>query len=220
MRICYVFASRTRPKKFFAALDNIAAFSESKDYFVLAKLDDDDPTADAYKEQVELYSEVTVKWGLSKSKVHAINRDCEYLPPCDIIVVFSDDMVWETYGFDTQIRNAFEQHFPNLDGVVHFPDSHAAERTMTLTIMGINLYKQLGYLYFPDYESVYPDNDLTEMTRLMGKYVFINKRIFDHYHPIWNMTAWDDQYRKNEAQEYYQKDHQTYLKRKANNFGL
>jgi hypothetical protein len=219
-KICYIFASRERPEKFFNCLDNIQDMSESKNYFVWAKLDNDDPKVDEYKRRLDEYKEVTVKWGLSEGKIHAINRDLDDLPDCDIIVVMSDDMVWEVFGFDDEIRNAFEKYFPNLDGLVHFPDSHAGERTVTLTIMGINLYKKLGYLYHPSYQSVYADNDLTEMTKAMGKYVFINKRIFDHYHPIWGMCDWDQQYRKTEDAKYYQQDRQTFLDRGLINFGL
>lgn len=220
MKIAYIFPSRERPDKFFRALDNIQDLSESKEYFIIAKLDNDDPFAEEYKKRLDEYPEVTVRWGTSEGKIHAVNRSLEDLPQCDILIIMSDDMIWYTYGFDNEIREAFEKYFPKLDGTLHYGDSHAGERTITLSILGINLYKELGYLYHPSYQSVYADNDFTEMTRLMNKYVFIDKRIFDHYHPIWNMTAWDEQYRRNERQELYQKDHETFLKRKAENFGL
>lgn len=220
MRICYVFASRTRPIKFFDILDKIKYLSESDNYFVWAKLDNDDPFKEEYEKQLHEYPEVTVKWGLSKNKIHAINRDLEDLPECDIIVMQSDDVVWDAYGFDTEIREAFKKHFPNLDGTVHFPDSHAKDRTITVSILGINLYKKIGHLYHPDYVSVFADNHFTEMTRLMGKYVFINKRIMDHHHPIWGMTTFDEQYKKTESPEFYKKDQETFLKHKADNFGI
>lgn len=220
MRICYSFASRSRPQKFFTCIDAVKDLSESKDYFIWAKLDEDDLFADVYLKRIDEYPELVVNWGKSDNKIHAINRSMENLPPCDIIVVLSDDMIFEVYGFDNEIRDAFKNCFPNFDGVVHFPDSHALERTMTLTIMGANLYKQLGYLYHPLFESVYADNHLTELTKAMGRYVFINKQIFDHHHPGWQMAEWDEQYKKTESPEYYQKDHKTYIKLKENNFGL
>jgi hypothetical protein len=218
--ICYVFPSRERPQKFFSALDNIQDMSESKDYFVWAKLDDDCPCVDQYRERLSEYPEVTVKWGLSNGKIHACNRDLEDLPECDIIILMSDDMKFLSFGYDDEIRVAFKKYFPNLDGVIHYPDSHALDRTMTLTIMGINLFKQLGYLYHPSFDSVYADNHLTEMTKAMKRYVFINKQIFDHFHPGWGMAEFDEQYRRTEAPENYKKDRETYLRLKANNFGL
>ena len=222
-RIAYIFPSRSRPDKFFLTLDNIKFFSDSDNYFVWAKLDLDDETMNnpTVLEKIKNeYPEVTVKLGLSEGKVHSVNRDCEDLPQCDILIIQSDDIKWTEVGFDTDIRNAFKKHFPNLDGTVHFPEKHGGENTIIVSILGVNLYKQLGHLYHEDYASVYCDNEFTEKTKMMDKYVFINKEIFLHLHPIWNMTAFDDLYRKNEDQKYYQKDRETYLKRKANNFGL
>lgn len=219
-RICYVFASRSRPQKFFDALDNIQDMSESKNYFVWGKLDDDDLFADMYQKRLEEYPELTVKWGLSQGKVSAINRSMEDLPPCDIIIMQSDDIVWDVYGFDTEIRNAFKRYFPDYSGTVHFPDDHGQERTIIVSMLGANLYKGLGYLYWGEYESVFADDDFTNMVKVMGCYTFINKRLFSHNHPIWLKTEWDSQYRHSERPEVYQKDREVFEKRKANNFGL
>jgi hypothetical protein len=218
-----VFPSRSRPYKFFKTLDNIQDMSWSEDYFVWAKLDTDDPTMnnDETKARLEVeYKEVTVRWGLSENKVHAINRDLEDLPPCDILIIQSDDIVWTKFGFDEEIKEAFKKHFPGLDGTVHFKEKHAGRSTIIVSMVGVNLYKQLGYLYHPSYESVYSDNDFTEMTRLMGKYAYIDKEIFIHAHAIWNLTAWDAQYRHTERPEVYKKDKETYTRRKAKNFGV
>ena len=220
MRICYVFPSRERPSKFARGIENIQDMSASDDYLILAKLDLNDPTRKEYETCLKEFPEVIVKWGKSNNKIHACNRGLEELPECDILVLFSDDMKFLVFGYDDQIRESFAKHFPELDGVVHYPDSHALDRTMTLTMMGVNLYKQLGYLYHPSFESVYADNHITELSRKMGKYVFINKKIFDHFHPIWNMTAWDKQYRRTESQDVYKRDRDTFDKHKANNFGL
>jgi len=218
--IAFVFASRERPNKFFDCLDNIRAMAKSKNYFVWAKLDNDDPLKQEYKSKLAAYPEVFVQWGLSKNKVHAINRDLEHLPDCDILIMMSDDMQFLVRGFDEEIREAFKNHFPNFDGTVHYPDSHALSKTITLSIIGVSLYKQLGYLYWHEYVSVFADNDFTELTRKIGKYVFVNKKILEHYHPIWKTAEWDAQYRRTEDKEIYKSDREIFLRRKANNFGL
>jgi hypothetical protein len=223
MRICYSFPSRSRPSKFFDALHNIRALSASQNYFVIAKLDQDDPTMNDEEVRSRMlgHPEVTIKWGFSDNKIHAINRDLEDLPPCDIIIVMSDDMVWEKFGFDDEIREAFNIYFPQFDGVIHYPEKHSANRTMVLTIMGVNLYRLLGYLYYPKYESVYADNDLTEMTRKMKKYVFVNQYgLYRHLHPIYGDIGWDSQYRHSERPAVYKKDREVFMRRQANNFGL
>lgn len=220
--ISYIFASRSRSTKFFACLDNIRAMSNTPDYFVWAKLDTDDLTMnnEAVKERFKYYPELTVKWGISNSKIHAINRSLENLPECDILVIQSDDIVWDVKGFDDEIRAAFKQNFPDFSGSVHFPELHAGERTIIVSILGVKLYKRLGYLYWREYESVFADNEFTEVCRLLHKYVFINKQIFLHLHPIWTKEGWDSQYVNSERSEVYKKDGDLFRQRKSENFGL
>lgn len=222
MKIAYIFPSRSRPSKFFATLDNIIDNSFSDKYFIWCKLDTDDITMnnDEVRDRLKEYPQVSVEWGLSKNKIHACNRSLENLPECSIIVLISDDMQWTTFAFDDDIRDAFRKHFPKLDGVIHFPEEKSGNRTMVLTIMGINLYKELGYLYYPAYESVYADNDLTEMTRAMRRYAFVNKKLYVHKHPVWGAAEWDSQYKHSERPEVYKRDGEIFKKRKANNFGL
>lgn len=222
MRICYCFPSRSRPERFFKALNNIQDMSASKDYFVCAKLDTDDVSMnnEDVRDRLLEYPEVTVKWGESKGKVHAVNRSMEDLPPCDILIIMSDDIQWDVYGFDDEIREAFKKYSPNFESTVHWPDDHGGKNTIIVSIVGINLYRKLGYLYYPDYESVFADNDFTEMTRMLNKYVFVNKRLFSHLHPIWQLADWDAQYRHSERPDVYQRDGALFAKRKAINFGL
>lgn len=222
-KISYIFPSRSREKKFFEALANINDMSDSKEYEIICALDEDDVfmNNEGVREKIKEYDNVKYYYGYSGSKVAACNREAHRVSDdTSIICLHSDDMVFLEYGFDDVIRDAFKQHFPNLDGVVHFPDENARDRTMTYTMMGVNLYRQLGYLYHPDFESVYPDNHITEMTRQMGKYAFVDRRILNHLHPIWQLGEWDSQYRHSERPEVYQKDHQTFERHKANNFYL
>jgi hypothetical protein len=220
MRIAFIFASRSRPDKFYRCLDNIRAMAKSDNYFVWAKLDVDDPTLDKYQERLKEYPEVNIRYGVSQSKIHAINRNLEDLPECDILVNTSDDIIYDVPGFDNDIREAFQKCFPNLDGTINFPDDHGKSNTIIVSMLGINLFKFLGYIYNPEFISVYADNHFTEMTKKMGKYAFINKRLFTHAHPMWNLSEWDSQYRKTESKEFYQKDKETFLRLRAENFGL
>lgn len=220
MKICYVFASRSRPYKFYQCLDNIREMSNSDNYFVWAKLDEDDKEVEKYKMGLHLYPEVCVQWGKSESKIHAINRNLEDLPPCDIIIMQSDDILWDVKGFDDEIRQAFKANWPNVDGTIHYPEDNAKNRTIIVSILGINLYKQIGYLYHPDFLSVYCDNFFTDQCRQMGKYVYINKRLFTHAHPIFKLTSWDQQYRDTESKENYRVDRETYIRLRKEILGL
>lgn len=223
MKILFSFPSRSRPTKMFGCLDNIRKLSKSDNYKVVLKLDLDDPdtNCDWVKMLLNSYPEVTVEWGYSKSKIHAVNRSLEnHLEGVSIILSHSDDFLFLVDGFDDIIRHAFIKHFPRLDGAIFFPDSHAKSRTCTYSMLGINLYKQEGSIYNEEYDSLYADNEFTEKMRMLGKIKFIDQQILDHFHPIWKMAAWDNLYRESESPEKYKKDKETYLKRKAINFGI
>lgn len=215
MKIAYVFASRERPEKFFRCLDNIQDMSESKEYFVYAKLDEDDPFLDSYKARIGEYPELVVKLGISKGKIHAINRDLDSMPDADIICCHSDDMVFIEWGFDSVIR----KHC-GADDYVHFPDGHANERLCTYSIMGKDYFNRFGYIYNTDYHSVYCDNEQMEVAKLLGKYKYINHKILRHEHPAWGYGAADDLLKRTEDPKNYKSDHDIYIKRKAINFGL
>ncbi len=214
-RICYVFASRERPKKFFDCLNVINAMSESDNYFVWGKLDLDDPKIEEYKSKLDEYPELTVKWGLSNGKIHAINRDLEDLPPFDIICCHSDDMRFLLYGFDNVIR----EHCGS-DDYVHFPDGYANERLSTYSIMGKDYFNRFGYIYHPDYVSVYCDNEQFEVAKILGRHKFVNQKILRHEHAIAGYGVADDLLRRTEDATNYKLDHQIYIRRKAINFGL
>lgn len=216
-RICYVFASRSRPEKFFNCLENIEDNSNSKNYFVWAKLDEDDDTMnnETVKSKLKLYPEVTVKWGLSSGKINAINRDLEDLPDFDIICCHSDDMVFTEFGFDDVIRQNC-----GADDYLHIPDGHTGNRLCTYAIYGKDYFKRTGYFYNPEYESVYADNEEDERAKKLGRYKFVDVKILRHEHSIWGYGVADELTKKSEHPIVYQKDHQTYLRRKAINFGI
>lgn len=222
MKISYILPSRSRPDKLFDCLFNIRDLSISKNYEIICAFDEDDQTMnnEEARERLKEHENVKYFYGFSGGKVAACNREAARITEdTDILCLHSDDMNFLSYGFDDEIREAFKNHCPNLDGIIHFPDGHQSN-TMTYTIMGINLFKQLGYLYNPIYRSVFADNELTEMCRAMFKYTFIDKNILIHAHPIFNLCEWDELYRLSESPENYTIDGATYKKRKENNFGL
>lgn len=210
MRICYNFASRERPEKFFRCLDNIQDMSATENYFVWAKLDDDDPAKDKYLQHISEYPELTVKWGSSNGKIHAINRSLEDLPTYDVVCTHSDDFWVTEFGFDNEIREAFK----DWNGLVHFPDQVAKEKLITYPIMHHDYYNELGYVYHPDFFSVYADNFQHFQAQCKGKYKFVNKQILEHRHAIWGFGVKDALLERTEDPVNYKKDHETFLRLK------
>jgi hypothetical protein len=215
MKICYIYASRSRPQKFFEGLDNIRTLSSNKDYKIIAKLDTDDKTMNTLevKKKLEQYPEVIVKWGRSSSKIHAINRDNEETKDCDIIINFSDDMRFVVPGFDRIIKH----YMTDLDRFLHFPDSYKKAAVCTMSIMGRTYFERTGLIYPSEYNSLWADNEATEVAKLLDCYTFINTQIFEHNHfSNWKAER-DLLYHRNNT---FRTDYNTYDFRKRRNFGL
>lgn len=216
--ILFKFASRSRPQKFFSCLDNIQEnISDKKNYLIACTLDTDDNSMNttANHAKLETYQNLTLLWGTSRNKIDAINRGMEGLK-WDIIVNTSDDMWFTKRGFDEVIRNDMNNYFPDTDGVLHYNDGVAAERVMTLSILGRKYYERDNYIYHPDYVNLWADNEATEVAKIRGKHKYLSYSIFNHNHPSVGKAAYDDQYRRTES--YYIIDGQTFEKRKAKNF--
>lgn len=220
MIICHNFASRSRPAQFFQTLDNIIAHSANPDYFILAKLDEDDMTMNdpmVRQKIADSYPMVIVKWGTSASKIHAINRDINDgdLPKWDILINMSDDMRWGTYGYDDIIR----QHMPeDLDGFLHVPDDFAGDRVCTTSIIGYRYYQRDMYVYNPAYYSMWCDNEAHEVAVARSCYIKVPGIRLDHLHYTnAGKASKDALYRRNDT---YLADKRIYEERKAINFNL
>jgi hypothetical protein len=227
MKIIYNFASRSRPEKFFETLDNVRSLATHDDYAIVCTLDKDDPsmtTPEVMDRALTYNKKVWPIWGISKNKIDAINRGIPYIKNWgallnwSILVNISDDSRFLVAGFDKIIIADMQTHFPDLDGVLHYPDSHTKDLLLTMSVMGRRYYDRFGYIYHPDYISLYADQEATEVAKKLGKYKFINTPLYDHLHPVWNMAQWDDQYRHTES--FYATDGATYNRRKALNFDL
>lgn len=218
MKILYKFASRSRPDKFMRCLENIYAFSSSDNYEILCSLDEDDPTM----QELMPFHNTTYIYGLSNSKVHAINRDMDKSGEWDILVVMSDDMLFQSYGFDERIRNDFLLHFPDMDGVLHYNDGNQKDNVMTMSIMTRKYYDRFGYVYHPDYKSLYCDEEATEVAKLLGRYKYMGDDcvIFRHFHPAWGLSKYDKQYQKTESREMWDHDEKVFNKRKSKGYEI
>jgi len=212
------FASRSRPDKFLAAVENIELKIGSKaNYQILAKLDNDDASMQFMRNHS--INNLTVAWGDSKSKIHAINRDIPKFS-WNILVNMSDDMYFTQLGFDETIREAFENpkgstRIYDLDQCIHFPDGNTTE-IITMSILGRKYFDRFGYVYHPEYTSLWCDNEQTDVAKMLGKYKFVDKNIFEHRHPAFGKGAMDAQYKHTESYFYIDKD--VYDKRKQFNF--
>ena len=212
MRILFKFTTRSRPHLFSRGMKSIFDNVSSDNFHILVSADIDD--ASMLKHDYMEHPKVTTIWGHSTGKINAINRDVkEFIGGWDILVNMSDDMVFTAVGFDNIIRVAFD----NLGQCLHFPDGNTTE-IITLSILGKDFYNRFGYIYNPEYCSLWCDNEQTDVAKVIGAYKFIDRQIFEHRHPAVGKAQMDVQYYHTES--FYQSDKNTYQRRKSVNFGL
>ena len=134
----------------------------------------------------------------------------------DIVALISDDMIPQMDGWDAIIRQKMTDSYPDTDGCLWFNDGYQ-DRICTLNIMGKKYYDRFGYLYHPDYHSLFCDNEYTEVARGLGRMDYFEDCLFMHSHFAIDPTVKRDKlYDRNEA--LFNIDKQTYERRKAQGF--
>lgn len=221
MKLLIKFPTRGRRRKFVdimgRALNNIVNFKDTSFLLTLDSGDEEmskdflDKRIDFYKKIYSPEIELDYIYGESKNKIHAVNRDLDvYNKPWDVVLLLSDDMECIKYGFDEIIRNDIVRVKPDLDCVLHYPDGWT--ELNTLPILGKKYYDRFGYIYYPEYESFFSDNEFMEVATVNQRHYQSKMVLFVHNHPVWTGKGWDDVYERNNTP--WEKDKKLYEERK------
>jgi len=212
------FPSRNRPEKFKKVLSKyIDNLSGNHDVRFVITMDTDDDTMNTEDIRSFLESEnadIVYHYGNSKTKIEACNANLED-ESADVLMLVSDDMIPQMMNYDEVIFDAFSQTFPNFDGAVKFHDGLRQDALMTLAVIGWKIYEKWGYIYHPDYTSVYCDNEQTQVLMSVGKLAVSPVCIAKHE---WTPQPFDDLHARNENAEMYQKDSEVFNRRSKLNF--
>ncbi len=213
------FSTRSRPNKFTARMNELIDNAHNLDKIIfLISVDEDDSTMQFLKNSKPIVRRIIV-FGKSESKIHAFNRDIEQVPEWDIMVVHSDDMRVVAKNWDEKIRRDFEEFCPNTDGIFHYPtDNDHGDRIITWPVIGRKYYDRTKRIFEPSYKSLYCDDEMTEVAKLLGKYRKIMSRLVIHDHYIYTGEQPDALMQKTQADDPV--DKANYENRKANNFYL
>lgn len=223
MKLLFNFATRSRPEKCLAGLDNITQLIKTDNYQIIVTADVDDPSMcnDEMRDKINAYPNTKVYYGISTGKINAINKNTSLAEDdWQILINYSDDMFFLVKEFDQVIIKAFEDNFPDTDGFVHFFDGNQP-RLATLSVIGRVWYERFGYVYHPDYISLFCDNAAQDVAIKLKKYKYMGDdvKILHHLHPIFVKTVKGDaQYTHTES--FYEVDRATYHRHQKNNFGL
>jgi len=219
MKLVIKFPTRGRSNKFLSVLKKYVNFLDDKttQIIVTCDIDDVDMNQPHVKEVLNNYDNVKVCYGENNSKVEAVNADLEG-EIFDIVLLASDDMTPVKKGFDTIIKQKMEKHYPDTDGILWFNDGYQGNRLNTLCILGKKYYDRFNYIYYPDYISVWSDNEFMTVGNILGKQTYFEEIIIQHQHPDWGHGIRDKIHSLNSKHERH--DRELYNKRKISNFGL
>lgn len=206
--ILFNFASRSRPVKFAQVCAFIQAHCKPP-FTIWAKVDTDDVKIEQYRQ----VNGIVLNEGTSSSKIHAINRSVPS-DGWDILVNVSDDIVFTDTAFAEIIRTYCEP-----DDFLLFPEPFADgqvikgknERIAIMSVMGNAYYNRDGYVYHPDYKSLFCDNEATAVARERRCLKEVEANIFYHAHPSAGYKTNDAQYKRTEA--FWNEDKATYYRR-------
>ena len=219
------FPTRSRPEKFKKVLTKYIDYLSGKhDVRFIVTMDDDDETMNTpeMKEWLDsLKVPLKYNYGQSKNKIEAVNADMEG-EVCDIIIQVSDDMIPCLEGYDDIVANGFAHCFPDNCGAIRFWDGIRPKEDllMCLTVIGYPLYKAIGHLYHPDYESIYADNELTTICAKLEKLAISPVCVIRHEWVPGTHEDADEMHRQQESPEQYKIDGATYQRRMALNFDI
>ena len=186
MKLMVQFPTRARENMFLESfklyVDNLSDKNEV--YFnISCDIDDTVMNNETIINKIKsIYNNTNIVFNNNKNKIEAINAGIDN-KDFDVILNASDDMNPQIKNFDEDIRIGFEQHFPDYDGVLHFNDGFQKQNLNTLCILGRPYYERFGYIYHPDYHSLWCDNEFMEVSRILNRAVYINKVIIKHDHP-------------------------------------
>ena len=221
MKLLIKFPTRNRKNKFFKVLRQYQNMCEDLDntYFLITLDNDDESMNPSDVEDIfNTFKNIKVVYGTSNSKIHAVNRDIELVNDWDIVLLASDDMTPKVKGYDNIIRNKMKELYSDTDGILWFNDGHMGNKLNTLCILGKKYYDRFGYIYHPEYKSVWSDNEFMLVGNILGKQTYFEQVIIEHEHPDWGYGNRDEIHQNNSKNE--NQDKLLFTKRKDNNFYL
>lgn len=228
MKLLLQFPTLGRPEKFLDCFTKyLSLLSKENQVHFNINCDIDDlsmnnsATIDSIKNKAADFANVTCDINFDKgtNKISAINdhiNDKDF----DIVVCLSDDMIPLVSGWDKVISDKMQENFPDTDGCLHFNDGYTENKLITLSILGRKLYNYFGYIYHPDYKTLYCDDEFTQEVKRLNKVVYFEDVIVshEHYSREGNINSGDYDYAAKKTLFYSGRDRFVFQERKKQGF--
>lgn len=223
MKICIVFPIRARAQKFLDVLamyKNTCSKPSNVQVIINTDVDDESMTAEVASKAVSIFQNTTFHRNMPEGKIAACNANLEYIQEdVQIILLASDDMIPQVMGWDEVLVDEMKRHYPDTDGVLFHNEGYLQDKLNCMVIVGMAYFKRFGYLYHPDYISLWADNEMQDVANSLGKQTYFPLCLFKHQHYARTSTVQMDELMKHN-ESFYAVDAKTYQKRKSLGFPI
>lgn len=182
------------------------------EYIISLDRDDADKYQPILKHQQDFPLKV-VTWD-NPTMVAALNRGAKFATG-DVLIYVSDDFECPD-NWDLKIQSAVGS---KIDWVLFVRDG-LQEETQTISILSRKYYEHFGYMYYPEYISMWADPDFTQTAIRMGKVIDGKHLTFKHNHYSVGKAPNDETYQRQNSSKAWVHGETLFNKRKAENFGI
>lgn len=150
----------------------------------------------------------------NRNVVQALNNGAKYSTG-DVLIYVSDDFMCPE-NWDVEIQKAVGKED---DWVLAVYDG-IQKRVQTISILSRKYYQRLGYIYYPEYISMFADPDFTETAKAMGKMIDGMHLTFKHNHHTVGGLPYDETYARENSRVAWDHGEKLFNKRREENFGV
>ena len=224
-KILIVHASRGRPiRGIQSAISFIHQMSTEIPFTYVFSLDTDDPKLLEYQKNIgELPFSSKVVIRNNNGSVQATNYGAEFLTDEDLIFVNGDDLgTSNSFGWDEKLLK-FISTIDTDSFLIHLPSGIPnSNECAIIQCMSAGLYKKMGTIFYPEYISMFADNDVFMTAKAMGAVrTYTGEPLnFTHDHPSFGRGEWDDTYTRTNRKEAWEIGHRIFCRRQEENFGV
>jgi len=194
-------------------IDNFSGLNELE---YIVSIDSDDHQIECYKELCKEFN-IQLIINDNRSLVDAANNGCE-IATGDCFILVSDDfgcpMKWDEL-LKQKIGNAQMYGVLINDGITGI-----STQIMSLPIISRSLYVRLGYIYHPDFFSLWADNALLDVVNILNCKIDATELLFEHYHYSVGKSKRDHTYDRENSYNAHTVGQAAYKRLKERNFDL
>lgn len=202
--ISILLPSRGRPRGVSRLVESIIKTADGpKDIEVIVAVDKDDPEYTDYLDLITLGGLPISVYNFDRMVLSQYWNECYKRAKGDILMHAGDDIIFRTKGWDTAIKQVFEEYPDNIVFVFGNDGSPHNGNFGTHGFIHRKWAETVGYFVPPYFSSDYNDSWLNDVARKIGRHRHV-PILTEHMHPDFGKAPMDKTYE--DRVERHQKD--------------